>query len=466
MAEPKAARAKPNSDAASAPAPAPAPAPMGPPPVETLTPYHQTIRTLSDRIVEAQRPIRVLDACKWNDEIEERFFAQRGKELPQVTREFYEKQPLPFDVEKKQREFYGIERDVRRELGMLNAAGQLMLRNCKEYRMLVTMLTMRGTPDFSSVSQGLYGSTFDRFYAGDPTHGDLGRKMVQILARLKDDAAMPKDEKSIGAEEAVRILDERMDAYFGKGVVRLKLSDGVVADAAAGADYIKIRQNAKFSMRDLDVLEVHEGWVHIGTTLNGAVQPVATFLSKGTPSCTITQEGLAIIQEIFTFHSTPERIRRLTDRIEAIRTAEEGADFLEVYKMLLERGNDEKAAYQTAYRAFRGSLPKGAGPFTKDLSYSRGFILIYNFIRLAVRQGLVNRVPLLFLGKIRIGDLGTLHQLVEDGTILPPRYLPPPYTDLRGVAAWMCYSNFLNTINLERAAEDYSQLLSGRGGDI
>jgi hypothetical protein len=180
----------------------------------------------------------------------------------------------------------------------------------------------------------------------------------------------------------------------------------------------------------------------------------------------VTQEGLAIIQEIFTFNSTPDRIRKLTDRIEAVRAAEEGADFLEVFRMLLERGNDEHTAYQTTYRAFRGSLPKGAGPFTKDLSYSRGFILIYNFIRLAVRQGLVNRIPLLFLGKIRIGDLGTLNALVEDGTILPPKYLPPPYTDLRGVAAWMCYSNFLNSIDLGRASEDYAALFSGKAGDF
>ena len=29
--------------------------------------YQQTIRSLSDRIVEAQTPIRVLDAIKWDD---------------------------------------------------------------------------------------------------------------------------------------------------------------------------------------------------------------------------------------------------------------------------------------------------------------------------------------------------------------------------------------------------------------
>jgi uncharacterized protein (TIGR02421 family) len=230
----------------------------------------------------------------------------------------------------------------------MNPAGQMMLRACKEYRTVLSMLALRGTPDFSAISQGLYGSTFDRFHAGDPTLGDLGRTMAQILARLKDDNSIAKEERSYDAAAAVDHLTERMDSYFGKGVVRVKLSDGVVADAAAGADYIKIRQDARFSRRDLDVLEVHEGWVHIGTTLNGAVQPVATFLSKGTPSTTVTQEGLAIIQEIFTFHSTPDRIRKLTDRIEAIRVAEEGADFLEVSRMLLERRTRPRTARSAA----------------------------------------------------------------------------------------------------------------------
>jgi hypothetical protein len=83
-----------------------------------------------------------------------------------------------------------------------------------------------------------------------------------------------------------------------------------------------------------------------------------------------------------------------------------------------------------------------------------------------VRQGLVNRIPLLFVGKIRLGDIGIVHALVEDGAIQPPKYLPPPYNDLRGVAAWMCYSNFLNTIDLGRAAEDYAALFAGKSAEF
>src|SRR5205807_575743 len=77
-----------------------------------------------------------------------------------------------------------------------------------------------------------------------------------------------------------------------------RLSDDILADAAAGSDYIKLRRDAHFTQRDLALLEVHEGWVHLGTTLNGQRQPVCSFLSKGTPATTRTQEGLAVLAEL------------------------------------------------------------------------------------------------------------------------------------------------------------------------
>src|SRR5205085_11368001 len=97
-----------------------------------------------------------------------------------------------------------------------------------------------------------------------------------------------------------------------------------------------IRHKATFTAREVRLLEVHEGWVHLGTTLNGLNQPICTFLSKGPPSSTVTQEGLAVITEIITFASHPARVRRLTNRIEGTAMAEAGANFLEVYRYFLQ----------------------------------------------------------------------------------------------------------------------------------
>jgi uncharacterized protein (TIGR02421 family) len=417
------------------------------------------VRALSDRLVEAQRPIRILDAIKWEDDIERAFFAAGCRELPPVTRDYYLARPLPFEPEQKLHELHAIERDIRRQLGEFNPAGQIMARMCQEYREVVHMLGARGTRGFAEISERLYGSASDSFHAGDPNLADLGHMMSDILDNLSHDKIFGNEDAILDARQTVDALSSRLGIYFkDQAAVRVQLSDGIVADAAAGSDYIKIRENARFTPRDIRLLEVHEGWVHLGTTLNGLDQPVCTFLSKGPPSSTVTQEGLAVITEIFAFASHPGRVRRLTNRIEGVALAESGANFLDVFRYFLEEGYDPREGYHHTRRIFRGSLPEGCGPFTKDLCYSKGFVLIYNYIRLAVSRGLVRRVPLLFCGKTNLADIKTLAYLEEEGLITPPRFVPPQFSDLHALSAWMCFANFLNRLSLKRIEDDYSGL--------
>jgi uncharacterized protein (TIGR02421 family) len=424
-----------------------------------LTPYESMVRALSDRLVEAQRPIRILDAIKWDDVIERAFFEKGGRELPPVTADYYASRPLPFDPEQKLHELHMIERDIRRQLGEFNAPGQIMSRMCQEYREVVFLLTHRGSRAFAEASERLYGSASDSFHAGDPNLADLGHMMSDILDNLSHETIFGCKEPVFDARQTVEALAARLGGYFeDPAAVRVQVSDGIVADAAAGSDYIKVRTNASFTAREIRQLEVHEGWVHLGTTLNGLNQPVCTFLSKGPPSSTITQEGLAVITEIFAFASHPARVRRLTNRIEGVAMAEAGANFLDVYRYFLEEGYDSHEGYQHTMRIFRGSLPEGCGPFTKDLCYSKGFVLIYNFIRLAVSRGMVRRVPLLFCGKTNLADIKTLTQLVDEGLVVPPRFVPPQFADLHALSAWMCYANFLNRLSLKRIEEDYAGL--------
>jgi uncharacterized protein (TIGR02421 family) len=424
-----------------------------------LTSYESMVRGLSDRLVEVQRPIRILDAIKWDDEIERAFFERGCRELPPVTRDFYQSRPLPFDPEQKLHELHTVERDIRRQLGEFNAPGQIMTRMCQEYREVVHLLMARGTRQFGEISERLYGSASDSFHAGDPNLADLGHMMSDVLDNLSHDTIFGQDEPKLDARQTVDALADRLGGYFqDPNAVRVKLSDGIVADAAAGSDYIKVRGDARFTAREVRLLEVHEGWVHLGTTLNGQNQPVCTFLSKGPPSSTITQEGLAVITEIFAFASHPGRVRRLTNRIEGVALAEAGANFLDVHRYFLDEGYDPHESYQHSMRIFRGSLPEGCGPFTKDLCYSKGFVLIYNYLRLAVSRGMVGRVPLLFCGKTTLADIKTLAQLVDEGLVVPPRFVPPQFADLHALSAWMCYANFLNRLSIKRIEDDYAGL--------
>lgn len=421
--------------------------------------YLEIVRELSDRIVEVQRPIRILDSIKWCGKVRGDFFASGCKQLPGVDADYYRRNnPLDYDPPVLRNELHQIERDISRKLGQLNPLASIMRRICREYQTVVRMLEARGTPDFGVFSEELYGSASDVFHAGDPTLADLGTQMEATLINLLKNQSMVEAEKTISAAEAVEVLNERLLDAFPDAGIRVLLNDQMTADAAAGSDYLKIRSDARFNSLDIDVLEVHEGWVHLGTTLNGMAQPACTFLSKGPPSSTTTQEGLAVLTEILTMRSSPARLYRLINRVRAVTLAEEGADFIEVFNYLRDHDMADDDCYSIAVRVFRGSTAAGR-PFTKDLAYMRGFVQTYNFLRLAMSEGKLDNLPLLFCGKITLEDISTYRLLMDEGVIVAPKFLPPHFADLKGLASWMSFSRFISSLSFEQLEADYSALL-------
>ena len=422
------------------------------------TKYREDVRRLSERMVDAQRPIRIREAVKWDDAIEARTLASGLKELPDVGPDYYASaRPLPYDPQAKITEFVELAGEVERTLGRNDPVGAILLRNCREYQDVVRMLLARGTPDFYRVSRELYGSPKDRFTGDAATIRDLGLLLHDILSGIPEGGLGANYPRDLTGEQVVARLNDRFDCYFGDKKVHARLDDGILSDAAAGADYVKIRRGGRFSQRDVDLLEVHEGWVHVGTSLNGARQPFATWLAKGPPCTMAIQEGLAVILEVVTFNATPDRARRLNNRILACDRAEDGADFREVCEFYRSEGYNDQECYQHAQRVFRGGVVTGGAPFTKDISYCKGFVMVYNFLRIAIRFGRPDLIPLLFLGKLTLDDVPELAPLVAGGLIAPPQYLPPHFRDLNGLALWMAYSNFLNRVNLASVQEHWRE---------
>ncbi|TVR35170.1 MAG: DUF1704 domain-containing protein [Nitriliruptor sp.] len=253
---------------------------------------------------------------------------------------------------------------------------------------------------------GVHG---DAFHAGGPTTADLGLDLSARLAAIEAGGQLPPDELTMDAHEAAAWLQERIDRVFDEDHVTVEVSDEIVAQALAGARRVRFRADARFSERQLRLLEVHKVYVHVATTLNGRRQPVLTFL------------------DVF---------RWFVD----------------------ERGHDPQAAYADAMRVFRGSLPE-AGPYPKDLAYNKGFIQVYNFLSVAIAQGKVYRVGLLFTGKTALERIGLLSRAYAEGLLAPPRYLPPHFADLAGLGSWLAYSRFLNNMDLDRIEADYAELL-------
>jgi uncharacterized protein (TIGR02421 family) len=425
--------------------------------------YKEVVAQLAQRIVDAQRPIRVLQAIRWDKSIEEQFRKSRYREMPKVDRAWYESLELGFDPKKKADEFEEIARDVDRELGEGDAIGAIMAETAMQYRDVVRMLAARGTPLFYGFSRKLYGSPKDKFPDGRSTVRDLGHVLYQIFTNIDDASLGQLDVRNVPAEEAARVLTERFRGYFGDDQVRATTDDSILADAAAGGDAVKVRSGAMFSQRDIDILEVHEGWVHVATSLNGQQQSVARWLAKGPPRTTSVQEGLAALLEIFTFRTYPRRARRLNDRVIAVDKAEDGASFVDVFEWFRTEGYDEDECFHNTRRIFRGGVVEGGAPFTKDACYCKGIVLNYAFIRSAIQHNEAQLIPFLFVGKVAHEDVPVLARRVNDGVVRPPKYLPPVFRDLNGIAIWMAYSTFFSQMGGDTIADYYAKLFARAG---
>jgi uncharacterized protein (TIGR02421 family) len=439
--------------------------------------YKELVAQLAERIVEGQKPIRVLQALRWDDGVEEQFLRSKQRELPQVDAEYYAHVDLGFDVRSKVEEFETIARDIERVLGEGDAIGNVMLTTALEYRDVVRMLAARGTPAFYEWSRKLYGSPKDKFPDGRSTVRGLGQLLYGLLTNVDEwsDGALgaapphgvavrshlpPEYARTLDAAEAARRLGDRLALFFGDTRVSVEADDEILADAAAGSDYVKVRNGARFSERDIDILEVHEGWVHVATSLNGQAQPVAKWLAKGPPRTTAVQEGLAALLEMFTFRTYPRRARRLNDRVLAVDKAEDGASFLDVFEWFRTEGYEEEECFHNTRRVFRGGVVGGGAPFTKDACYCKGIVLNYAFIRSAVQHGRVDLVPYLFVGKVAHEDVPILARRVSDGVVRPPRYLPPMFRDLNGLAIWMAYSTFFCQLGGDAIADHYARVFA------
>lgn len=416
-------------------------------------------RALSDRLVQLQAPIRVLDAINWDRTVRDQFFQQKAQQLPAIDRATYQRRDLGFDPQELRHAFSQLQRDIVRQLGQLSPITQLMTRACREYKDVLRMLESRGSSDFHELSVELYGHPDDVFHAGEPSLSALADMLREPLQGLLSTDALPEESKDIEAPDAVTRLQNQLNQSMQELNVQVMLSDGIVSDASAGSDRIKLNQGVKFSQRELDILEVHEGWIHVGTTQNGLAQPYLTCLSKGIPSATITQEGLAVLTEIITLRSTPRRLDKLVRRIDAVAMASDGADFIEVYRQNLAYGMSQDEAFTLAQRVFRGSTPDGK-PFTKDLAYIKGFVLVYNLIQVAIQRGRIDRLPLLLCGKIAIDDFATLSELHDIGVVQQPAYVPPHFKDLRGLATWLSLNRFLGGFSFDQLEHDYRGLIT------
>jgi uncharacterized protein (TIGR02421 family) len=209
-----------------------------------------------------------------------------------------------------------------------------------------------------------------------------------------------------------------------------------------------------FSELDFDQLYHHEALIHTATAINGKRQTHLKSLGLSAPRTTRTQEGLAVFAELATRSIDIQRLRRLALRILAIKRVLDGADFVECFQFFLNGGQDEREAYKSTQRIFRGGDVRGGIAFTKDSAYLKGVMEAHVLMNLAIRDNRPEIIERLFAGRLTMGDAITLGPCFDSGILDRPRYVPPWARDSRRLAASLAYGTFMMNVDLKNLSLD------------
>ena len=144
--------------------------------------YLERLKHLSTRLVSLQKPIRILDAIKWPQGIEQRFREQQGKELPALEANFYQQQKLGFEPDSVSQLLKELKNDVRRQLGRDDALGKILQATIDQYQIVIELLRYRGTDQFGHFSRQLYGSASDNLRGDRKTLRQMGERLCHIFS--------------------------------------------------------------------------------------------------------------------------------------------------------------------------------------------------------------------------------------------------------------------------------------------
>ena len=160
-----------------------------------------------------------------------------------------------------------------------------------------------------------------------------------------------------------------------------------------------------------------------------------------------------MLTEIITLKSTPRRLAKLVNRIQGITKVIDGAEFVDIYRDYVAQGLSKDDSYTLTQRVFRGSTATGL-PFTKVIAYIKGFVLVYNLIRVAIQLGRIDQL----LYWLSVSTNGLISQLHDLGVIEDPKFIPPHFKDLRGLATWLSFGRFIGNLSFEQLENDYKPL--------
>lgn len=264
----------------------------------------------------------------------------------------------------------------------------------------VRLLQVRGTGEFFRRSLDL-----------------VGRPPRDIVQDAEDILSLPREaeQRDLSAEEVKAMLERYLDLLrercpgFECEVV---MTPHMSSTMYVHENRIHIKAGARYSRVAAECDRHHEIEAHILTYLNGIAQPLG-LLRVGLRGTMAFQESLGVFTEIASGVMAVERVASLCSRVAAVDWMVRGQEFFEVFDRLVhEFGFDVDFAYSVCQRVFR------AGGFTKDWVYlaEAGGILRY--------WASGGDLSILLLGKVVLDEVDTVKELLDEGVLEPPRFLP------------------------------------------
>ena len=408
---------------------------------------------LDQRLTEAVRPIRILEAVSWPVAAQEEFLAAWRVGNIHMPNPVYAKG----DYSAIRAELDAIDKEVDSH----HPLGRYLHQTSESWRVATSMLDAIGTTGITAHSARLYGKPGGLLPGEGPTNLEAAKHFIDLADELDQELRGYEPGYVLSAEQVQQELQRQIDEFFGPDKVQVVLDPTLTAKAAASPTRIRLRTNTGFSEYDCNQLLMHEFMVHTLTGLNGREQPVLGSLARGSPRTTATQEGLATLSEMMSGSMDIERMKRISLRIIAIDKAINGADFIEVFRFFLDEGQSDADSFNSAQRIFRGVPVTGGAAFTKDTVYLHGLLSVHTFFRWCLRHRKLSLARQLFAGKMALEDVFNFESSHEVGSIVPPRYLPPWIQRANGLAGMLAFSLFANRIRLDNV--DADDLVLGLG---
>lgn len=322
----------------------------------------------------------------------ERFFDDGEGQAPK-----FRYRPLTVDPDAAKRDLYAVDLSIIED----PLLERLLSEKRQEIDHQLTMLSTRNSSSFKAASLLQYGTV------GSQLLSDANAILAKPRAPKLSGERVGAREVAAAAQSLVakyQAVDERFDA-------EIEVRDDVASLLVSGRK-LMIASSTSMQRARVDALLSHEVSVHLLTHFNGAAQGLTVFRT-GLANYEGLQEGLGVFAEWAVGGLSAARLRLLAGRVVAVDAMLDGAEFIDVYRGLVDQhGLGRKAAFDVAARVFR------SGGFAKDLIYLKGFQDVMRLV------GAGASLDPFWIGKIARDHVGAIEELIQRKLVQPPLFKP------------------------------------------